>query len=516
MKNRNSIFLLLVGLLCSAEAFADHPSEQPNIVFLMTDDQRWDNFGCYGRPEFRTENIDRLAQEGVIFDHAYYAVAICLPSRVTMMSGRYLSNHKVGFSHPYNYTFSKSDFNNTYPAMLKAAGYRTGFIGKFGFPVTDEAYERKGLVAGYDLRKELSPYFDFFAGSGVHFRGAFASWPKDEEMEAIYSQKRPLNERTLKTGDAMIHFLKTQPKEQPFCLSVSFFAVKNDKDRDMYPPDVAEFSDHDFSVPENWVEGRNTKLPKVLDNWRGVPLHKQRTSTPALYQKLVRRFATQGYSVDQQVGRLVQQLKEMGVLNNTVIIYTSDNGRFHGSHGLYDKAILYDESVKAPFIVFDGRVAKTERGRRESALMSSVDVAPTIVSYAGLNIPESMQGRDLTPVIQQTQDREQWREAVYIESLFIGSLHSKKVPENIAEINERVIEENKSYRSRGVRTERYKYFSYYEHSPVIEELYDMEADPYEQNNLVTSPEYSEVLNKLRKETQERHALISSQEGHPQQ
>ncbi|MGJ8640501.1 MAG: sulfatase-like hydrolase/transferase [Opitutaceae bacterium] len=473
----------------------------PNIVFLMTDDQRWDNFGCYGRPEFRTENIDRLADEGVIFDNAYYAVAICLPSRVTMMSGRYLSNHKVGFSHPHNYTFSKSDFNNTYPAMLKAAGYRTGFVGKFGFPVTDEAYERKGIVSGYNLQKELSPYFDFFAGTGVHFRGAFAYWPKDEKLEAIYSKQRPLNERTPKTGDAMIHFLETQPKDQPFCLSISFFAVKNDKPHDMYPPDVAEFSDYDFSVPENWVEGRNTKLPKVLDNWRGVSLHKQRTSTPALYQKLVRRFATQGYSVDQQVGRLIRQLAKMGVLDNTVIIYTSDNGRFHGSHGLYDKAILYDESVKAPFIVFDGRVGRENRGRREAALMSSVDVAPTIVSYAGLNIPESMQGRDLTPVIQQTQDPEEWRDAVYIESLFIGSLHSKKVPANIAEINERVIADNKSYRSQGVRTERYKYFRYYEHDPVIEELYDMEKDPLEMSNLAANPEYASVLEALRKKTE---------------
>ena len=168
MKNRIGLFLVLVfvGLFCSAKAFAVPQPEQPNIVFLMTDDQRWDNFGCYGRPEFRTENIDRLAQQGVIFDNAYYAVAICLPSRVTMMSGRYLSNHKVGFSHPYNYTFSKSDFDNTYPAMLKAAGYRTGFVGKFGFPVTDQAYERKGLVTGYDLQKNLSPYFDFFAGIG--------------------------------------------------------------------------------------------------------------------------------------------------------------------------------------------------------------------------------------------------------------------------------------------------------------------------------------------------------------
>ncbi|WP_411827877.1 sulfatase-like hydrolase/transferase [Luteolibacter sp. AS25] len=484
-------------------------AKPPNIVFLMTDDQRWDNFGCYGRPEFRTENIDRLAEQGVIFDNAYYAVAICMPSRVTMMSGRYLTNHKVGFSHPYNYTFSKADFAKTYPAMLKQAGYRTGFVGKFGFPVTDEAYARKANVSKYNLETHLSPYFDFFAGSGVHFSGAFASWPKDEKLEAIFRKDRPLNERTPKTGDAMIRFLEMQPKEQPFCLSISFYAVKNDKDQDMYPPDVAEFSDQVFSVPENWVEGKNTKLPKVLDYWRGVPLHKRRTSTPELYQKLVRRFATQGYSVDQQVGRLVKKLEEMGELDNTVIIYTSDNGRFHGSHGLYDKSILYDESVKEPLIVFDGRVAKDKRGRREPALVSSVDVAPTILSYAGLDIPDNMQGRTLTGVIQQTQDMSQWRDEVYMESLFLASLHAKQVPENVAEINEADIKANRSYRSRGVRTEQFKYFCYYEHTPVIEELYDMVKDPFEQNNLATNPEYAGVLSELRKKTEERHTEIIS-------
>ena len=230
-------------------------------------------------------------------------------------------------------------------------------------------------------------------------------WPKDAALEKIYNKDRPLNERTLKTGDAMIHFLETQSKDKPFCLSVSFYAVKNDKDIDMYPPHVKVFENYNFSVPENWVQGKNTKLPKVLDNWRGVPFHMQRTSTPELYQKLVRRFATQGYTVDLQVGRLVEKLKEMGVLNNTIIIYTSDNGRFHGSHGLYDKSILYDESVKQPLIVYDGRKTKKEQGYREKAFVSSVDIAPTILSYAGIAIPTKMQGNSFKGILDKTQNR---------------------------------------------------------------------------------------------------------------
>ena len=475
-------------------------AQQPNIIFLMTDDQRWDNFGCYGRPEFKTENIDRLAEEGVVFDSAYYPVAICMPSRATMMSGRYLSNHRVGFSYPNNLTFSKTDFEDTYPAKLKTSGYRTGFIGKFGFAVTDTAYHAKGGVSGYDLQEHLGKYFDFFAGKGVHFRGAFKMWPEDARLKQIYDEDRPLNERTIKTGDAMLHFLDTQPKDKPFCLSVSFYAVKNDKDIDMYPPHVKEFENQNFSVPENWVEGKNTKLPELLDNWRGVPLHLERSSTPELYQKLVRRFATQGYTVDLQVGRLVNKLEEMGILNNTIIIYTSDNGRFHGSQGLYDKSILYEESIKAPLIVFDGRKTKEKRGYREAAFVSSVDIGPTILSFAGIETPEKMQGTSFVGILDKTQNRELWQKSVYSESLYITDLHSKRKYPDFDKANQNLINANKSYRSRGVRDDRYKYIIYYEHNPVIEELYDLENDPFEMNNLVNNNKYTKVLKKLRNET----------------
>ena len=490
-------------LLCAAVAFIGTLSAapKPNIVFLMTDDQRWDNFGCYGRPEFRTIHIDRLAQNGVIFDKAYHTVAICMPSRATIFSGRYLSNHRVGFTYPYNLTFPKADFADSYPVRLKKAGYRTGFVGKFGVPVTDEAFHVFDRVKGYDLQEHLGPYFDFFAGAGKHFNGDFAMWPPDDRLAQIYDRERPRNERTLKTGDAMLHFLDTQPKGQPFCLSVSFWAVKNDSDQDMYPPHREEFADVDFSVPENWSEGKDLKLPPILDNWRGVPLHKARSSTPALYQRLVRRFATQGFSVDKQVGRLVQKLKEMGELDNTVIIYTADNGRFHGSHGLYDKAIHYDESMKAPLVIFDGRLPKEKRGRREAGLVSMVDMAPTILSLAGVQAPESMQGRDFSGLLDQSQDMSQWRDTVYNESLFLSYLHGQRRNPKIAEVNQRVIEESRSYRCRGVTTARFKYFIYYEHDPVIEELYDIEKDPSEINNLAKSPEFAEVLEELRGQTE---------------
>ena len=499
----NQLLVLLILLFISPFDLFVIAQSKPNIIFLMTDDQRWDNMGCYGKPEFNTPNIDKLASKGVIFDKAFYAVAICMPSRVTMMTGRYNSSHQVGFVAPTDYTLSQNDFSNGYPALLKNAGYRTGFIGKVGFTVTEEA-TRPSTPKQHYYKEHMGNVFDFFAGSETSDRKGFVTWPEDDlELKEIYKEGRENSGRTLRTGEAMLRFLETQPQDQPFCLSVSFYAVKHDNDRDMYMPHFDQFKDEDLSVPENWVEGENEKLPSVVkENARGVRFHKQRSSTPELYQKLVRRFATQGYSVDDQVGLLVKKLKEKGMLENTIIIYTSDNGRFQGSHGLFDKCLLYEESVKAPLIVYDGRLPDNKQGFREDALISSVDMAPTILSFAGLHVPKSMQGRDISGILNKTQDMSKWRDAVFMEDLFLESMFHSRYKENVDEINENLIKNNKSYRSHGVRTDRYKYFVYYEHSPIIEELYDVEKDPLEQVNLVNNPKYNHTLNKLRKKTEE--------------
>jgi len=465
----------------------------PNIVFLMTDDQRWDTIGSYGSKDAITPNVDRLAAQGVSFDNAYHAVAICMPSRATIFTGRYFSDHRVGFTYPYNRTLPAQGFAQSYPAQMKEAGYRTGFIGKFGTRLES-------------LPETVAEHFDFYAGisttskKGPHF-------PKsDKKLAHIYRKDRDPKERTLIKGDAMIRFLETQPKGQPFSLSVSFDAVKNDRDTDMYGPHVELFKDKVMQVPDNWVEGKNEKLPKVLDYSRSTYFHMKRTSTPALYQKLARRFAVQSYSVDEQVRRLVAKLEEMDVLDNTIIIYTSDNGRYHGSRGLYDKAIQYDEAIKQPLIVFDGRANKANQGRRIDAMVSSADLAPTILSLAGLDIPAVMKGADLTPLMNGTQDMTKWRDAVLTENFFIQELLRTK-GKNVKAMNNDVIKNNRSYRSRGIRTKQYQYFEYFEHTPVIEELYELATDPDEQNNLVSDQNYKSTLAEMRKKAAELYEEV---------
>lgn len=348
--------------------------------------------------------------------------------------------------------------------------------------------------------------FDFFAGSETHDRNGVVTWPENDiSLKEIYKEGRQNSGRTLRTGEAMLRFIETQPENQPFCLSVSFYAVKHDQNRDIYMPHFEYYKDFNMPVDENWVEDNTGKLPKVVvENARGVRLHRERSSTPEMYQKLVRRFATQAYSVDEQVGLLVEKLKEKGMLENTVIIYTSDNGRFQGSHGLFDKCLLYEESVKAPLIVFDGRVPENQRGLREEALVSSVDIAPTILSFAGLDAPKEVQGKDFSGILNKTQDMKKWRDAVYMEDLFLVDMFKERYKENVDEINLKLIDENKSYRSHGVRTHRYKYFVYYEHNPKIEELYDLDIDPLEQNNLANNSAYKTVLKKLRKKTEKMY------------
>ncbi|AWW32751.1 mucin-desulfating sulfatase (N-acetylglucosamine-6-sulfatase) [Echinicola strongylocentroti] len=499
---------LLVVVGKSSDLLAEE--KRPNIIFLMTDDQRWDNMGCYGRPEFNTPNIDALSRAGVTFDKAYYAVAICMPSRVTMLTGRYNSSHQVGFVAPTNYTLSQADFHKGYPALLKESDYRTGFIGKVGFTVTKEAI-RPSTQKVHNYKEHMGEVFDFFAGSETHDRNGIVMWPEnDPGLKEIFKEGRQNSGRTLRTGEAMLRFLDTQPASQPFCLSVSFYAVKHDQNRDVFWPHYEQFKEHEFSVPDNWVEGDNEELPAVVkENARGVPLHRQRSSTPALYQKLVRRFATQGYTVDEQVGLLMSKLEEKGILDNTIIIYTSDNGRFQGAHGLYDKCLLYEESAKAPLIVYDGRVAKEKRGFRTDALVSSVDMAPTILSLAGVKIPQKMQGKDFSGILNQTQDLSNWRDAVFMEDLFLVDMFNARGKDDLDEANEKLINANMSYRSHGIRTDRFKYFVYYEHTPKVEELYDLENDPLEQHNLVDDPRHSAILKKLRQKTEKIYLDISN-------
>lgn len=494
---------------------ADNTStdKRPNIIYLMTDDQRWDTFGCYGNPEFRTHNIDRLAAEGVLFENCYYAVSICMPSRATVLTGQYMSRHRCGFDRPTDYTISRAEFAETYPAVLRRAGYRTGFIGKLGFAVTEtKEAPCRNLWRNADYLP--SDQFDYWKGwPGQAPKGAY--WPKDYGLEKSYKPKqRP--HLTDVIGDLITDFIETNPADKPFCLSVSFHAPKGALVPDDVKPEYGRlFENVTFKLPGNYVAGANENLPDLIKrNWRGLGYHRRYTWTPELYQRFVRRQAALAYGVDVVAGRLIGKLKERDFLHNTVIILTSDNGFMNGSHGLDGKSLLYEESMRAPLILYDGRLPKEKRGRRLRQLVSTVDFAPTIVDLAGLASVKNMQGTSLRPLVEGRDLN--WRDAVFMENNFtsyqiVPLEEARNDPEQLAKT------QRDSLRCHGIRTQRYKYIRFHELDPVLEQLFDLKNDPLEQHDLAGDLQHEQVLKKMRRRCAELYAEArqkNDNEGRP--
>ncbi|MBL7189802.1 MAG: sulfatase [Phycisphaerae bacterium] len=492
-------FLKIAGLAilaptvgCITQA-ARKARKRPNIIYLMSDDQRWDTLGCYGNPEFKTHNLDNLADQGVLFENCYYAVSICMPSRATILTGQFMSRHRCGFDRPTDYTISRPEFARTYPMVLRKAGYRTGFIGKLGFVVTEKK-ERPCRKLWKSPEHMPADRFDYWKGwPGQAPKGQY--WPKDFGLKESYEKsKRP--HLTDIMGDLILDFVRTNPAGKPFCLSVSFHAPKGALvPADVKPEYDRQFEGVKFKLPPNYVAGPNDKLPDLIKrNWRGLGYHRRYTWTPELYQKFVRRQAALAYGIDVAVGRLVKELKDKRLLDNTVIIFTSDNGFLNGSHGLDGKTLLYEESMRAPLIVFDGRLPAEMRGRRLTQLISTVDFAPTIADLAGSPVPNVMQGKSFKPLIEGRDMR--WRDAVFMESNFtqfkaVPLAEAKDDPEALAKTK------RDSLRCHGIRTERWKYIRFFETEPVFEQLFDLKSDPIEQHNLAGDPKHAKVLEKLR-------------------
>ncbi len=492
-------FLKITGSGAAACAFGcvtragRQRKSSPNIIYLMSDDQRWDTLGCYGNPEFKTHNLDKLAEQGVLFENCYYAVSICMPSRATVLTGQFMSRHRCGFDRPTDYTISRAEFTLTYPVVLRRAGYRTGFIGKLGLAVTEKK-QRPCRNLWKNAEYLPTDQFDYWGGwTGQAPAGGY--WPKDFGLKKSYeASERP--HLTDIMGDLIIDFIRTNPAEKPFCLSVSFHAPKGALvPADVKPQYDEPFKDVKFKLPENYVAGPNEKLPDLIKrNWRGLGYHRRYTWTPELYQKFVRRQAALTYGIDVVVGRLVKELAEKRLLENTIIIFTSDNGFFNGSHGLDGKTLLYEESMRAPLIVYDGRLPAGKRGRRLTQLVSTVDFAPTMVDLAGLRIPDSMQGMSLKPLMDGRDVS--WRDAVFMENNFTNY---KIVPLGEAKSDGEALARTKrdSLRCHGIRTDRWKYIRFFEVDPVFEQLFDLKNDRLEQQNLAGDPKYADVLDELR-------------------
>lgn len=441
--------------------FCNSKHKHPNIIFLLTDDQRWDMLGCMGNEIIQTPNIDAMANDGVIFEKAFVTTAICCTSRASIFLGQYARRHGI---HDFSTDFTPEQLNLSYDMQLKQAGYTVGFIGKYG--------------VGNNLPQTS---YDFWAG--VPGQPTYEN--SDENGEYIHY--------TQVCKKHALEFLNSCDPEKPFCLSISFKAPHvQDGDPRQFIADPAYdnlYSDIKIPLPEKADPKYVQSMPdfKQSDNSMPRVRWQLRFSNPELYQKMVKNYYRLITGVDVVVGQIRQELQRLGYADNTVFAFMGDNGFFLGEYGFAGKWYGHEESIRVPLVWYDPRLPRQLRGQRRQEMALNIDVAPTIIDLAGLPVPADMQGKSLVPLLHNKTTA--WREEFFYEHLY-------KVPEQW--------EDTVGYipRSIGIRTKDFKYLRYIDYQPFYEELYDLQNDPKERHNLANNPLYAAQLEKLRKRCEE--------------
>jgi len=475
--------------------------KRPNIIFIMTDDHTRQAMGCYGSKINKTPNLDRIGNEGIRFDNCFVTNSICAPSRAVIQTGK--------FSHLNGVTDNVREFDGsqqTFPKLLQANGYQTAMIGK---------WHLKSEPIGFDFWKVLP-------GQGNYYNPYFRTPGGDEQIQGYVTDI---------VTDVAIEWLEnSRDSEKPFLLMYQHKAPHRgwwpgqahmkDFEGEAIPEPETLFDDYDgrgraakeqdMSISKTMGPSRDLKLKpeqalgvmgtsknnrKIYDIRYNFQSDAQKKEWDATYdprnKKFVKaklkdddviRWKYQRYikdylrcvaSVDDNVGRLLDYLKEEGLDENTLLIYTSDQGFYLGEHGWFDKRFMYEESFSTPLVMrWPGKI---KPGTTSEALVQNLDFAETMLDAAGVPVPDDMQGVSLLPLVKGKTPAD-WRDAVYYHYYEYPGVHKVK-------------------RHYGIRTEQYKLIHFY-HDIDEWELYDLEKDPQEMNNVYNDPAYLKVAKKL--------------------
>ncbi len=460
-KSEITLVSLFLPLLVTAIFLSFKPKEpaKPNIIFLLADDLRYNALGCMGNTIVETPTIDRMAQNGTLFSNAYVTTPICCVSRASIFSGQFSNRHGIN---DFVGDFTDSARSNNYPEVLRRNGYYTGFIGKYGVSLKSHSEE-------FD-------YWRGFEGQGVYFY-------KDKDGKPIHNTDLLANQA--------LEFLNIRDKTKPFCLSVSFKAphvedgnpihngyVYSPAYEDYYQNGIIPYSansDDKFylSFPQTFRTRDDGATNEARVRW-GL-----RFSTPAKYQESVKSYYRLITGMDDAIKRIVGELKKKGLEKNTVIIFSSDNGYSLGDHGLEGKWYGQDVSLKSVTIVYDGRKLQDKHSNREMVL--NVDIAPTILDYAGVKAASGMQGKSLIPLVEgKLMD---WRKEFYYNHLMDTRKSKVYIP-----------------KSEGIVGLTYKYDRYFKGDDpddfFYEELFNPKTDPLEIYNLANNPEMAQTKAEL--------------------
>ncbi|MBT6580834.1 MAG: sulfatase [Bacteroidetes Order II. Incertae sedis bacterium] len=453
--NRVLTFICAFALFgCSSPEPDLIDSAQPNLLFIITDDQRFDMMGVVN-PMLETPNMDRLATDGVRFENAFVTTPICAASRASFLTGLVERTHQYTFgTAPLATRFTDA----SYPTLLREAGYHTGMIGKFG--------------VNTEMNVVSDSLFDVFE--------PFAAAPYLRE-----DTDGSIRHLTEITTNRAIDYLRARDGSAPFALTLSFnapHADDGDERQFIWPENMDKkyaditISDPPLSDPSFYEAQpeflKDASLNRVRWFWR--------FDTPEKVQGMTKGHLRMISGVDAGIGKVMNELQSLQIADNTIIILMGDNGYFLGERGYAGKWLPYELSIRVPLIIFDPRTDSTHRGTTPSEPVLNIDIAPTLLHLAGVDVPEIMQGRSLVPLVQGRQISD-WRADFFVEHLF----NHPQIPKH-----------------EGVRGERFKYARYFEQNPVYEELYDLQSDPMETINLASNPEYASILNALQARTNE--------------
>ena len=491
------IVVLFSPVFISCEGGSEE--QKPNIVFIMSDDHGYQAISAYGYGLNETPNIDRIANEGAIFTRACVTNSICAPSRAVMLTGKHsFINGKVDNAQPFDWG------QDNFPKLLQANGYQTAMIGKIHLD---------GIPQGFDFSMVLP-------GQGQYYNPDFLINGKKIHKEGYCTDI--ITETTL-------DWLKNKrDSDKPFC--ILFHQKAPHRDWQPAPEYLSLYDDKNFTPPENYFddyegrgraareqemeinthagwgwdfkmmvspEGDRTDLeervlsrftPEQREKWLAAYGPKNEAMKAShlkgkdlaiwKYNRYIKDYLRTIKSVDDGVGQVLDYLDESGLAENTIVVYTSDQGFYLGEHGWFDKRFMYEESFRTPLLVRYPKEIKS--GTKIDKLVQNLDFAPTLLDYAGVPVPGDMQGESFRNLVAGKTDK--WRDAVYYTYYEYPSVHMVK-------------------RHYGIATERYKLIHFY--YDIDEwELYDLKNDPMEMKNVYNDPDYTEIRSNLHKKLEE--------------
>jgi arylsulfatase A-like enzyme len=455
IKNIKLAGVVALTVLCAfLSSFANNARAEapprPNIIFILVDDIRWDAFSCMGHPVAKTPHIDRIAKEGALFKNFFVSIPLCSPSRSSFLTGQYA--HKTGIINNGDHA-ELSHALVTFPRLLHDSGYDSGYVGKWH--MGNDATPRPGF-----------DYWVCLPGQGQYVNPKLNVNGKFGEVPGYVTDI--LNEHAVK-------FIRQEHKK-PFVLYLAHKATHGpftpaERHKNLYAdakfPITPNIND---PLKDKPVLTRNVEEKKMIDEQTEVRQgHFREKAAIRQLQCLA--------AIDEGVGDIFKALEETKQLDNTIIVFSSDNGFFWGEHGLADKRWAYEESIRDPLFIRYPKMI--EPGATRDQLVLNIDIAPTFLELGGVTIPKNVQGHSLVPLFKN--NKAEWRSSFLTEYF-----------------QEKAFQRTPTWQA--VRTADWKYIHYTDIAGM-DELYNLEDDPYEMKNLIHDPRGSKALEKLQNELQ---------------